>query len=183
MGRTPVMEQRLTELTTRFMAERHVLMAYIYGLVQQADVADDIFQEVWLRLAEAANRGTEIVDPPSWFRGVARNLVLHHWRGERRARVIVDSAILDLVDQAFAEHDHQVDALEQRRRCLRACLAELPDHAKEVLRLKYLADLTANQVGERMRRSSASVLMLLSRVRRSLEECVTRRLRGQEGHA
>ncbi len=174
------MDQRRMELSARFMAERHALLAYIHALVQRADVAEDIFQEVWLRLADAADRDVAIADAPAWFRGVARNLVLHHWRSGRRARVVVDSELLDLVDRAFAEQDPHAEELERRRLGLQACLRELPAHAKEVLRLKYVADLTAEEVGARLQRSSASVLMLLSRLRRSLEDCVNRRLRESE---
>lgn len=183
MGQEAVMDTRLKELSTRFMAERHGLMAYIYGLVQQAEVAEDVFQEVWLRLADAAGRGVAIDHPPRWFRGVARNIILHHWRTEKRARVIVDSELLDLVDQAFAEQESEGGELERRRRGLQECLRELPAHAKEVLRLKYVADLTADEVGARLSRSSASVLMLLSRLRRGLEDCVNRRMRLSGGAA
>jgi RNA polymerase sigma-70 factor (ECF subfamily) len=180
MGPGTDMDQQRTQLTGRFMAERHALMAYIHALVQRAEVAEDIFQEVWLRLADAAERGVAIDDPPRWFRGVARNLVLHHWRSEQRSRVIVDSGLLDLIDQAFSEQDELHDALASRRLGLRACISELPEHAKEVLRLTYVVDLSAEAVAAKLERTSASVLMMLSRLRRSLEECVNRRLRGQE---
>ncbi len=177
------MDQRHTDLTASFLADRHGLMAYIQALVQRTDVAEDVFQEVWLRVADAAKRNIPITDPARWCRGVAKNVVLHHWRSEKRARVIVDSELLHLVDRAFAEQDPYAEELELRRHGLRACVGELPEHAKEVLRLKYVVDLTAEEVGARVQRTTASVLMLLSRLRRSLEECVDRRVRSHEGRA
>jgi RNA polymerase sigma-70 factor (ECF subfamily) len=177
------MDQQHTELSARFMAERHALLAFIYALVQRADVAEDIFQEVWLRLADATRRDIVIDDPPRWFRGVARNLILHHWRAEKRVRVIVDSQLLDLVEQAFSEQDPFAEAMELRRSSLMACVSALPANAKEVLRLKYSDDLTADEVGKRLSRSSASIQMLLSRLRRSLEKCVNLRMGIHQGTA
>ncbi len=78
------MTDRINSLSTRFMAERHSLMGFIYGMVRELATAEDLFQEVWIRLQAAVERGEPIADPGKWCRGVARNLILHYWRDQRR---------------------------------------------------------------------------------------------------
>src|SRR5439155_6359944 len=98
------MTERMKALTTRFVTERHALMGFIYGMVRNLAAAEDIFQEVWIRLQEATERGDAIADPAKWSRGVAKNLILHYWRDQRGAKVVADSELLDLVEQALDEH-------------------------------------------------------------------------------
>src|SRR5262245_14241093 len=90
------MSTEIRDLTTAFLAERHGLMAFIYGMVREQHAAEDIFQEVWLRLAQAAEQNVDIEDQPAWCRGVARNLILHHWRSN--SRMVVDSELVELLE-------------------------------------------------------------------------------------
>src|SRR5215203_5586794 len=93
----------LKDLAAQFMGQRHSLTAFIEGLVRDPAAAEDLFQEVWIRLADAAEKGTEIEDLPCWCRGVARNLILHHWRERRGTQEFADSKIVEFVETAFAE--------------------------------------------------------------------------------
>jgi RNA polymerase sigma factor (sigma-70 family) len=171
------MTSRLKELSSQFLVNRFHLMAFIYAQVRDAEAAEDIFQEVWLKLAEACERGQEIEDSSRWCRGVAKNLILHHWRDQRGARVIADSELLELADLALTEHQAGSDDWLDREQALIECIRSLPAHSKELLRLKYKQSLSAATIGERLRRSAAAVLMALSRVRQALAQCVEKRLR------
>ncbi len=170
-------------LSTRFLAERHGLLAYILGLVHRVEVAEDIFQEVWLRVAGAEEDGEAVHDPPRWFRGVARNLILHHWRSERRSRTIVDSELVELIDQAFDENDSRSEALEARERGLRTCMAALSSAMQGLLRMIYVDGISTQEASARLNRTPESILMMLSRGRRSLAECIARRVRSEGGLA
>src|SRR5205814_10614397 len=99
------MANGLKDLTSKFLAGRHLLMSFIYGLVRDPSVAEDLFQEVWVRLAESAERGVEIEDLAKWSRGVAKNLIRHYWRDKRGSKVILESRILDMADAAFGESE------------------------------------------------------------------------------
>lgn len=168
------MTDRMKTLSSQLMAERHSLMGFIYGMVRDLAAAEDIFQEVWIRLAEAAERDEPIADPGRWCRGVARNLILHHWRSSRASRVIVDSELLELVEQAMNESQ---DPWAERRHALMMCIDRLPQPSKELLRMKYDQGLSFAAMAQMLCRSIDSLKMALSRVRRVLQECAERRLR------
>ena len=173
----PNMEPQERQLTSQLLASRHSLFAFIHGIVRSTHDAEDIFQEVYLRFADAVRRGVEIQDPARWCRGTARNLILHHWRSQRNAKVVMDSELFDLIELAFGEQDDGTDYWLTRQQALSDCVGELPPHSRDLLRLKYDEDLTADGVAGRLSRSAASVLMALSRLRRSLRECAEKKLR------
>ena len=169
------------DLNAEFVARRHELFSFIYALVRNVHDAEDIFQEVWLRFSSARERGIRIEKPAQWSRGTARNLILHHWRNERNAKVLANSELLDLVELAFAEHDHEEAQLWQaRREALAVCVQGLPDKAKRLLLLRYGRGEPIVKVAEIVRRSQGSVMMALSRARRVLQLCVEARLKSSD---
>ena len=170
------MADGLKDLTTRFLSERHLLMAFIYGLVRDAGIAEDLFQEVWLKLAETSEKGARIDDLGKWCRGVARNLILHHWREKRSRTVVADSRIVDLAARAFDEQSASGRFGPSRRQALIDCVASLPGNSRELVHLKYEQGLTVEDVAKRVSRPYAGIMMALSRVRKALAVCVERRL-------
>ena len=173
----------LKELAAQFMGQRHSLTAFIEGLVRDPAAAEDIFQEVWIRLAEAAEKGTEIEDLPRWCRGVARNLILHYWRDRRGDREVADSRIVEFVETAFAEQEGAVQDWLDRRKALAGCIDRLPDHARELLRMKYDQGRSMAEIGRMLRRSLNGVMVSLSRLRHALSECVDKQIKPMESDA
>jgi RNA polymerase sigma-70 factor (ECF subfamily) len=171
--------ERQQQLMAEFVATRHALFAFIYGFTRNPHDAEDLFQEVWLRFSRALAEGTEIQEQAKWCRATARNLLLHYWRDRRHDAVPVDPELLELVDQAFAEQSASQESWRLRQEALSRCVEELPDRARELLRLKYDESLSAGQVADRLRQSTAAVLMSLSRVRKALRDCAQRKLKAE----
>jgi RNA polymerase sigma-70 factor (ECF subfamily) len=149
-------------------------------MIHNLAAAEDLLQEIWLRLAEAAERGESIADPAKWCRGVARNLILHYWREQRTAKVLADSELLDLVVQAL---DENPDPWADRRQALQECIDQLPGPSRRLLEMKYEQGLSFAAMAERLHRSIDSLKMALSRLRRALLECAERRLRLAESNS
>lgn len=166
----------LTQITSDFLLNRHALMGFISGLVRDSHVAEDIFQEVWLRLGHAVETGVEIQDQPKWCRGVARNLVLRHWRDQRRSKVLPDSRLLDQIELAFEECESESELWIDRADALRDCVHALPEKSKQILSLRYDEGLAVETVAQRVCQSAVAIMKALSRLRRQLSECVTKRL-------
>lgn len=175
--RNCVMADRIKMLSVQFMAQRHALLGFIYGMVRDSAAAEDILQEVWLRLADAAERNEPIVQPGSWCRGVAKNLILHFWRDRQSAKVLVDSELLDLVDRGIEEAE---DHWAERRHALMECVDLLPRNSKRVLTLKYDRGMTFAAMADLLNRSVDSLKMAISRLRQALLECAERKLRTAE---
>jgi RNA polymerase sigma-70 factor (ECF subfamily) len=175
------MSADIRDLTTAFLAERHALMAFIYGMVREPHAAEDIFQEVWLRLARAVEDGVDIENQPKWCRGVARNLILHHWRSN--SREVVDSELielLDLTELAFSEASSSDDFLSARQQALNDCTEKLPGRSRQLLALKYQDVHSIAEMAAMLNYSGAAVTKALLRLRRALATCVEKKIRWKE---
>jgi RNA polymerase sigma-70 factor (ECF subfamily) len=171
------MGESIKDLTRRFLGQRRPLLAFLHGLVRDADLAEEMLQEVWVRLAEAVEKGHEVRDLLSWCRGTARNLVLHHFRSLRTRGVVADSRLVELAAQAFDE----AQASDDRSQWLIDCVEALPEHSRSVLRMKYADGLRAAEIARRQQRTEDAVMKALSRIRQALADCIQQRRAAEVG--
>lgn len=170
------MTKQLEQLSAEFLKQRYTLMAFVKGMLRDDAVAEDVFQEVWIQLTKACEKGSEIRDLAKWSRGVARNLILKHWRSQRNSKIVVDSEILDIVAVSFDEQDDKREYWDERRRALRKCTQKLPENSRELLELRYDQNNPIAKVAETLGKSAASIMMKLSRLRKALAQCAKQSL-------
>jgi RNA polymerase sigma-70 factor (ECF subfamily) len=164
-----------------FIHDRHRLGAFVGGLLRDAHSAEDVIQEVWVRLAAEVEKGTAIENQPAWCRGVARNLILKYWRTQRTTKVVADSEVMEAflaqVDAAFSEEEQDADDEWQRRQqALDDCVATLPEKSRRMLSLRYEGRQSVEEVASAMGQSFDAVTKALYRLRQALTECVERKL-------
>jgi len=134
----------------RVLVERH--RNRVYGLLlrstgNHAD-ADDLFQEVWIRVVRAAADFDPAQRFVPWLHRIALNLVRDAAR-RRAARpwsVTGDGALPEPGDEAPAP-DAQVVA-GQEAAALHRAIAALPEGQREVLVLRYIEGLGEREVAE-----------------------------------
>jgi RNA polymerase sigma factor (sigma-70 family) len=151
------------------------------GLLRDAHAAEDVIQEVWVRLAAEIEKGTAIENQPAWCRGVARNLILKHWRTQQTAKVVADSEVMEAflaqVVQAFAESDpDEADEWQRRQQALDDCVAALPEKSRRMLSLRYEARKSVEEVAKATGQTFDAVTKALYRLRQALTDCVERKL-------
>lgn len=172
--------EQLNQAAARFVADRHWLGAFVGGLVRDPHAAEDIIQEVWVRLASAIDKGNAPENQSAWCRGTAKNLVLNHWRSKRDSKTITDSrtdeSFLDRVDLAFTESETDRGRIEERLAALRTCVDSLPQKARTVLTLRYLQKQSPSEVAVALDLSEDAVIKQLYRLRRALHLCVKAKL-------
>src|SRR5262249_5999605 len=153
----PNMSELSKRVTAEFLAHRHQLLGFITGLLRDPQEAEDIFQEVWLKLAGALEKGVVIENQAKWCRKAAKHLVLEHWRAQRTAKVFADTTLvefLDFVDQAYDENESLHDQRAERQRALNECVESLPDKSKRLIALKYRDRLSLSTVAEQAGQST-----------------------------
>ena len=165
---------RIAQLVVK---HRHGLLAYLYGVLPDAHVAEDLFQEVCVVAVQKAAEFQDGTNFVAWARTIARNKLREHLR--RRTGVAVDDAFFDGIESAFDDVRAGIDP-DARKEALRHCLGEVQDRARQMLVWRYDDGLTAASIAERMGKSRASVNSLLQRLREMLRECVERRSAGAQ---
>ena len=164
-----------------FIHDRHRLGAFVGGMLRDAHAAEDVIQEVWVRLAAEVAKGTVIENQPAWCRGVARNLILKHWRTQRTAKVVADSEVMEAflaqVETAFSDSDHdEEDEWQRRQQALDDCVVALPEKSRLMLSLRYEGRKSVEEVASTTGQSFDAVTKSLYRLRQMLTDCVERKL-------
>jgi RNA polymerase sigma-70 factor (ECF subfamily) len=173
--------EAMQRAAAEFIRDRRPLEAFIYGLIRDAAAAEDLLQEVWVRLATEVEKGTRLENQAAWCRSVARHLALRHWEKQRTAKVVGDSALLESflarAEEAFAEADATPEAWAARHEALDQCVAALPERSRRLLNLKYTDRAPLEAIATALGQSLAAVKKALFRLRGALLECVERKLR------
>ncbi|TMK90374.1 MAG: sigma-70 family RNA polymerase sigma factor [Actinobacteria bacterium] len=146
-----------------FLRERYPRLVGAVALVTgDAASAEDAVQEAIVRAWERTERGEQIVALDRWVAAVAMNLSrsrLRRLRVERLARPMLVAAppvqpSADRIDVARA-------------------LADLPRRQREVAVLRYLLDLSTEEIAEQMRTSEGTVKSQLFKARAHLAEALS----------
>lgn len=71
-----------------YTAEHEKIRRYFDRRVDRREVADDLAADVWLRVWERRDRYHPLpgVPPRAWLYAIARNILMDHFRAERRCR-------------------------------------------------------------------------------------------------
>lgn len=105
------------------------------------DIADDVVQEVWLRVLRGITRLRDGAKLRSWIFGVAHHVVMDRLRVRYAERGALD----DVVDELDANESEWSEA---RFALMETQLAGLPLVERETLTLFYLEDLSLLQIAE-----------------------------------
>ena len=132
---------------------------HLLRLVKDADLAEDLLQETYIRLWSHIEEWENISSPRSWLIKIATNIALSHLRKKRRrpshasyeGQTADDEG--DLLEPSWME-DHSTpgpDELLERSeevRMLRRLVEELSEEKQEVMRLVLNQDLSVGEVSE-----------------------------------
>jgi RNA polymerase sigma-70 factor, ECF subfamily len=161
-------EEALTEIYDRYAPS---IYRYVYRKTGNVDTAQDLTAETFRRFLEALKRDAGPREHLSgWLHRVAHNLIVDHYR-----RQPVDPpASLEAVEPAVAATQERHLAREDRAERARAALNMLTPLQQQVLSLRYLEELTLQEVADMLNRTVGSIKALQHRaicsVQRILEE-------------
>lgn len=157
--------------TKELLRLRGNLFGFVLSIVRDFDLAEEVFQEVCVRVLEREDRFTEGTNFGAWAREVARRTILEERR--LRGRVILSDAAVE----AVAEHYQTTDVdFSHRRKALRKCLELLDEGAGSLIRLRYDEGLSMADIARRLDRTAGAVQVALSRIRSWLTGCIQKRL-------
>lgn len=154
------------------LIERHSrrVRDYINMMVKDRDVAEDIFQETFIKAVRVIDDGryTDNGKFLSWILRIAHNQVIDHFRAQRQNKTVTEAeAGCDVLGSLrFAERNVE-DAMvsEQIERDVRALVELLPSEQREVVMMRYFAGLSFKDIAEQ---TDVSINTALGRMRYAL---------------
>lgn len=161
------------ELAARWVRAQPILTAYLTSMVGDLSIAEDIAQEVAVAATRQYDRAQHDRPFMPWVFGIARNQVAMHLRTKYRQHVLFDSAVVDEIEAAFVRVSPEVS---DRRSALAECLEQLSPKARQLVELRYTQGTKPQQIAAKLGTTANTVSVSLSRIRKTLGDCVSRRL-------
>ncbi len=141
---------------------------YVYSRVGDAHEAEDITSQTFIAAYESLGRYRERGQFSAWLFRIARSKMNDHFRRNRR-EVGLDAA------ERIVEVDDALGALIQNEELirLRSLIKKINDDERELIRLRYVADLSFVEMGELLGKREdtvkKSVYRLLERLKGQME--------------
>jgi RNA polymerase sigma-70 factor (ECF subfamily) len=127
---------------TLYKRHRGALYRFVLRSIKQRSSAEELFQEVWIRVIEARSRYSPQARFTTWFYTIAHNLLVDHWRRKGLTLVELDE---NHVAAAPDNPARQAEARESLSRLLHAIEA-LPAAQREAFLLHEEAGLTIAEI-------------------------------------
>ena len=139
---------------------------YRYNFFRVADdeTAEDLTSQVFLKAWENLHRFQPTGPLIAWLYSIARNTVIDHYR-TRKQTVSLDEVAASLGHDARL--DDRID-LQSEVSSLRSAMHHLTEEQRDVLVMKFIADLETAEIARRMRKSEGAVRALQMRALQAL---------------
>ncbi len=142
-------EAGLAELIRRYQSK---IYTSIYLLVKDEYLAEDIFQDTFIKVINTLKAGKYNEEGKflPWVARIAHNLVIDHFRREKRTPVVNNGETFDIFD-VLGQYDESTEdriIREQTYTDLKKLIHLLPSEQKEVLIMRHYGDLSFKQIAD-----------------------------------
>lgn len=165
------------EFVQLFSRNQRRLFLHILALVGNPDDAEEILQEtnvvIWSKYSQF-KLGTNFI---AWAFQIAKFEVLAYRDKKRHSKLRFSDELIGVIAE---ESEESQDELDVRRSALQECLKKLRPQDRELIEQRYEPGNRGNSVAESIGRPANSVYQSFSRIRKTLFECVTRRLTAEK---
>ena len=127
---------------TLYARHRGGLFRFVLRAVKEHGAAEELFQEVWVRVIEARERYAPKARFITWLYTIAHNLLVDHWRKKGLSLVALDG---DDVPSESANPARQAEAREALARLVHA-LESLPAAQREAFLLHQEGGLSVAEI-------------------------------------
>jgi len=159
-------ERAFETLLTRHKAK---IYTSIYMFVKDTDLANDIFQETFIKIIDTFRSGKYNEEGKflQWALRISYNLCIDFFRKNKRRKTITPSEDFDIFNLINSNDDNEESKMikNQTYAKVRQLVEALPQEQKEVILLRHYAELSFKEIAEL---TNVSINTALGRMRYAL---------------
>ncbi len=146
------------------------VFSYILLIVKNQELAEDIFQETFIKVIRSLKRGKYIDNGKfvSWVLRISHNLVIDHFRKEKlKGTISNDNSEIDIFNSKKFSEDTIEDQLVNNQILseVRELIKELPDDQRQVIYMRHYMELSFKEIADQ---TGVSINTALGRMRYAL---------------
>ncbi len=142
------------------------LHQFIRRRVANEAIAEDLLQDVFLKIHQHADSLREVKRLESWIYQITRNIIIDHYRSHRQPMISLDAR--EALD--FPGELPDDDIVSELLPCVRAMVLALPEQDRQALVLTEYQGLTQKELGERLGLSFSGAKSRAQRARKKLKQ-------------
>ena len=167
---TSAAQKHLMSLMTRHQRQ---IFAYIYTLVPRRHDAEDLLQETSLIICEKFSDFREGTDFVAWANQIAYWRIRYSRQKYARSKVIFNDELFETIAATTTTMAPEIDA---RHEALGGCLQKLPPRDRDFILTRYEPGSSVEEAARQSGRTLVAAYKALTRIRKSLHDCVTHQL-------
>jgi RNA polymerase sigma-70 factor (ECF subfamily) len=155
------------------LVERYAdaLYRFVYNQVGSVQDAEDIVQDTFIAALRAIRRFRGESRLRTWLFSIAIHKMVDQQREAGRRLATVPHEMLPVLQEPNPQPEQVLEELELHQ-MVRQALLKLPLHYRTALILKYVEDMSVNEISKIMHRSQKSVESVLVRARRLFSDLI-----------
>ncbi len=155
--------------STLLRRHKRKVYGYIYVSVKKAEVADDIFQDAFLKVINTIKSGAYREEGKfiQWLMRISHNLIIDYFRQQSKFPMAQSTDERDIFETIKLFDVNAEDKLiqNQTHHTLRTMIEELPEEQKEVLKMRIYKDMSFKDIADT---TNVSINTALGRMRYAL---------------
>lgn len=163
------LEGNESALETLVMRHKDRIFGFIYSKVLDRDIAEDIFQDTFIKVINTLKRGgyNEEGKFLPWVLRIAHNLVIDHFRHSKKIQTVEPKEDFDVMEIVSNGEKNVEEVLihSQIHEDVKKLIMELPEEQMQVLILRHYSEMSFKDIAEA---TDVSINTALGRMRYAL---------------
>lgn len=156
------------EFSQKLVGMQRNLYGFILSLVANRSDAEDVLQETNLILCQKSKEYNPQGNFRSWAFNIARYQVLAYLTTKKRSKIQFSNELVD----SLASEEFDTKQYHLTQRALQICYELLPEHMREIARLRFKEDMSLKEICKVSGRPIGAISATLYRIRQNLVQCV-----------
>jgi len=133
-----------------YRRHRGPLYRFLLRQVNDAATAEELFQDVWMRVIDSRERYQPRARFSSWVYAIAHNRLMDHYRASGRAKFLAQEESEEALENLPAGELPPEAMIDRKRSAARLldALALLPEVQREAFLLQQEGELSVEEIGE-----------------------------------
>jgi RNA polymerase sigma factor (sigma-70 family) len=132
---------------------KNKVFSYIMLVVKNRELAEDIFQDAFVKVVRSLNCGTYKEEGRfvPWVMRIAHNLIIDHYRKEKHMKMISNDESETGIFNSIRLIDRNIEeryVVDQVHTEVKTLIDQLPEEQREVVKLRYTYDMSFKEIAE-----------------------------------
>jgi RNA polymerase sigma-70 factor, ECF subfamily len=171
----PLSEHQLpSDQFVRFLtASQNQLLAYALACIGNYNDASDVLQKINIVLLKKGGDFGLEREFRAWAFGVAKYEILAFARSRQRDKLTFSPELVESMADSCLE---PMSRMTDRHQAMLHCVSQLSEGRRSLIQMRYAQDLTLQEIAKETGKTIEAIKASFVRLRRSLRQCVDRRL-------